>query len=52
MTMRETKETKTINVDLPVEIHRQLRIACAAKDLTFSQAVAQAVRDWAKRVVT
>lgn len=50
--MTKPKGTKTINVDLPAEIHRKLRIAAAAKDITFSEAVAQAINSWAKTVLT
>jgi len=45
-------EKKTINVDLPAETHRRLRIACATKDINFSDAVTQAVNEWTKKVVS
>ena len=52
--MAKNKETKpkTINADLDPETHRMLKIACAASGLNFSQAVTQAVKQWAKGVVS
>ena len=41
-------DATTINVDLPKELHRRLKIACVIEGLTFSQAVTQAVADWTK----
>ena len=54
--MAKTKEgkpaLKLVNVELPADVHRMLKVACAARDLNFSQGVEQAVRAWAKAVAS
>ena len=50
--MAKTKETKAVNVELPADVHRLLKIACAANDLNFSEAITQAIRAWAKSVTS
>ena len=37
----------TINVPLPADLHRQVKIACAMQDVTLKAAVIAALEAWA-----
>lgn len=41
-------ETVTINVAVPVALHRKLRIRAINEDLTLSEAIAAAVKEWTR----
>ena len=48
---KDTPKTKTINVDLSPDVHRLLKIAAAARGLTLSQCVNEAVAMWAPKQI-
>ena len=39
-------DTVSVNIPLPAELHKQLRIKAAMDDLTIKDAVITAVEDW------
>lgn len=41
-----TDPTVSVNIPLPAELHKQLRIKAAMEDLTIKDAVISAVEDW------
>jgi hypothetical protein len=44
-----TKEPARVglNIRLPADVHRAAKVACAALDLTWDEAVAEALSQWA-----
>jgi hypothetical protein len=43
---KTTTDTVSVNIPLPAELHKQLRIKAAMEDLTIKDAVISAVEDW------
>jgi hypothetical protein len=43
-----TAETVLVNVPLPAELHRKLRIAAITRGLTLKAAVITAIEEWSK----
>ena len=42
----ESEATVAINVNLPLSLHRQLKITAATRDLTLKTAVQLAIEEW------
>jgi porphobilinogen deaminase len=45
-TVSEKSETVSINVDLPIELHKQLRIRAITENLRLRDAIVAAVECW------
>ena len=42
-------ETHRTTVKIPKELHRQVRLQAFLKDMTFTDAMEEALRDWLKK---
>ena len=46
---RDSMETHRTTVKIPKELHRQVRLQAFLKDMTFTDAMEEALREWLKK---